>query len=226
MLVFVVCVTGCFWGGGKPAPPPQTAAPKPVEIIDLDKVLTALSETLDGMDLALIGRTPDNELGQMAAVPKDQEKENMTAGKRLDPKERDQFLAAFTERLNKIQPMSKHFGVFFDGMGGIVGFADDNRNKTKDGPEQELFKVFIDRKQKRLLAADIGVKETHHRDYPYGDFIPGSFTHRVLGTLLNDQMEKGVDTSKFSEIKVSPKDYHKKLSQRSAPQPPQPPPGK
>jgi hypothetical protein len=220
LLVAAPLLTGCLWWGDDKPATSQAPPPKPVELIDLDKVLTALSQTLEEMDLAAIGRASGKELSEMAAVPTNQAKETMVASKKLDQKSRDQFFVKFSEKLDKVQPLKRSFGVFIDPEGAIKGFDDRNRNKTKDAQEQELFKIFIDQRNKRLIASDFEAKEPHHRDYSYADFIPGSFTHTLLGSMLNDQMEKQVDTSRFAEIKISPKDYHKQASQPPAGAPP------
>jgi hypothetical protein len=222
LLVAAPLLTGCLWWGDDKAATSQAPPPKPVEIIDLDKVLAALSQTLEEMDLAAIGRASGKELSEMAAVPTSHAKETMVASKKLDQKGRDQFFAKFSEKLDKVQPLKRSFGVFIDPEGAVKGFDDQNRNKTKDAQEQELFKIIIDQRNKRLIASDFEAKGPHHRDYSYADFIPGSFSHTLLGTMLNDQMEKQVDTSRFAEIKISPKDYHKQASQPPAAPPPAP----
>lgn len=225
-LATLALLSGCLWGGGEPAKPQGATAPQPVEIIDLEKVLVSLSETLEELDLATIKTASDQQLAEMASVPqKGQERANKLRAKRLSPEERAQFIAKFSEKLNKIKPLKVTFGVLIDNEGAIRGFADQNGNREKDAQEKELFKVFFDSAHQRLIAADPEVKGPHFRDFSVGDFIPGSFSNSLLGVMWGDQMDKNVDTSRFGEFKISPKDYHAKASQPQA-APPAPPAAK
>jgi hypothetical protein len=143
----------------------------------------------------------------------------------LNQGEEEPFLTRFPGRLNKARVLSRQITVSLLPNGVILGFIDANNNKVKDGQEEDIFRISVDQQRGRVIASD--GKNAHHRDYQYGNFLDGFFTHYLLGTMLSRQQQTGFDSSKLADVKMSAAGYHKAalqaLQQQAAATPGGPP---
>ena len=111
------------------------SSPK-VEVVNLNKVLDVMMSTLDKMK---------------------KEKGDKKSADKATKEEKDKFMKEFNTlyaiALNKAKITSKPIGTVVNTDGSITGYADINKNKTKDFGETDLFKVEIDRKSTRLNSS-------------------------------------------------------------------------
>jgi len=159
----------------------------PVEVVDLNKVLDVMVTTLD------------QEQAKMGSE---------FQGKSEDPAAREEFMTRFNvkyaENLNKAKLMSQPIGTSVNKDGSISGFIDPNKNMTMDAGEQKIFIVEIDSARNRLIATD--TQRGYHRDSGFS--MAGLATGLLIGHLLSRQSAAGVNTNKFSNMKMSPQNYH------------------
>ncbi len=175
LLVFVsLLIAGCG------------SSPK-VEVVDLNKVLDIMMSTLDKMKKA---------------------KGDKKSADKATKEEKDKFMKEFNTlyaiELNKAKITSKPIGTVVNADGSITGYADINKNKTKDFGETDLFKVEIDFDRSRLIASDL--QNGYRRDHGFsmGGFVAGM----ILGNMLSRQRGAGIGGKRFSNSKMSPKNYH------------------
>jgi len=201
-----VALSGCIFGGDEP--PPKPAPPiKPAAIIDLDKVLNALTETLDETDLEKITKAGDKELEALAARPGPTAKGPIPPAKDLNQEAEGAFLGRFVNKLNAARLWSQPIGVVILGDGRIQGFADPNRNNQKDGAgEKELFTITLDEQRGRLVAFD--PINNFYRAYNYGFPDRSFFSGYLLAAMLKRQKGAGADVAGLAAATIAPPGYH------------------
>jgi len=199
-------LSGCIFGSEEPPPPPPQAI-KPVEIIDLDKALNLLAETMDESDIERITKAGDKELEALSTPPGQAAKGPLAPAKDVDPDAEKVFLGRYVNRLNGARIWSQPIGVTILGDGRIQGFADMNRNNQKDGPaEKELFVITLDEPRGRLVAFDPANK--FYRAYNYGFADRSLFSGYLLAAMLKRQRGTGADVSVLAGAIIAPPGYH------------------
>jgi len=156
-----------------------------VESVDLDKVLDVVTATLDELDA---GSTyaPSDTLEP--AVDSSVADEKMAI-----------FLVLCTEKMNDAKLISQPVGLAFLDDGAFEGFVDPNNSGTKDSGENQIFKVEIDAERNRLIASDT----QNHRESGFS--ATGLLAGLLIGSMLGRQRAAGVDTNRFKNQKMSPK---------------------
>ncbi len=223
ILLAAICIgllaglSGCGKDSGQ-----ETKAPAPkksVEVIDLDKVLKVLTETMDEMDLERIAGASDSELAALGEDSSKTGKQTLSPPMRIDEASEQKFLKKFADNLNRGKLVSEPIGVAMLPDGSIQGFTDKNKNMKKEGSDKDLFKIQIDHQRGRIVASD--TVHNYHRDHHYGHPFGGFFSGYLLGRMMSQQHSAGVDTSRLSSMPMSPKGYHdgavKKVQQAAAP---------
>jgi hypothetical protein len=216
LLVPAVLVSGCV-------------ASQPVDVVDLNKVLQALSTVLDESAAANPTASEGEAAGAkvVASDANSAEPNAATDGApsgaggvaqgtvaggdaiSRDPAKEAEFLKRYAEELNKLKVMTAPVGVSMAPGGEIVGFKDPNLNNVQDAGETKEFTVTIDPENQRLVASD---NNGHHR--PYG-YRPGGFlTGYLIGSMLSRQSSfySGPNAGArpdFRNTTMSPNDYHK-----------------
>jgi hypothetical protein len=218
--VLLIGVSGCIFDDPQPkvrpssVKQPKTRAQAGPSLIDLDEVLAVMSDTLDEMDLQRIKNASDKQLDEMSAVDVASGIGGLSSPKKLNPDQEEEFLAKFSKRLNKAKLYKTPIGVSFAKDGSLIGFADVNRNKERDGTkEKELFKIQIDQNSGRIIASD--TENKYNRDHRYYRTGPGFFTGYILGRMRDQQRNAGVDTTRFGAMKMSPEGYHRTASRKA-----------
>lgn len=215
LLVPAVLVIGCM-------PSPS------VDIVDLDKVLQALSNVLDessastpvpsgteaGSTNVLASQENTADAATATGAPSDTAgvaQGTVAGGNPIqpDPAKEAEFLKRYAAELNKLQAMASPVGVSMAPGGEIIGFKDPNLNNIQDAGETKEFTVTMDPNNQRLVASD---NNGHHR--PYG-FRPGGFlTAYLIGSMLNRQSSfysgpNAAARPDFRNTTMSPNGYHK-----------------
>lgn len=201
-------LSGCIFGGDAPPPPSAPAQPiKPVEIIDLDKVINLLAESLDETDIERITKAGDKELDALAARPGAAAKGPLAPAKDLDQEAEGAFMGRFAGKLNAARVWSQPIGVMILADGRLQGFVDPNRNNQKEGAEEkELFTIILDEQRGRVLAFD--PINNFYRALEYGVPDRSLFSGYLLAAMLKRQRPAGVDVSALAGVKVAPPGYH------------------
>ena len=165
-----------------------------VEVIDLNRVLDIMQKTLD-----------DNQATRGAEFQ----------GKGEDPEAQKAFMQSFNEQyaenLNAAKLMSQPIGTSVQADGSISGFVDPNRNMNQDAGEKQLFKVELDAERNRLIATD--TQNGYHRDHGFS--MSGLMVGMLIGHMLSGQRSAGITGSRFSNMKMSPKNYHSSAVQQA-----------
>lgn len=204
-LVLILALFGCS------SSPEQTQPVKSEtkdEIINLDKVLDVLADTLERMDLDKIANASKKELDAMATRPDTAVEENVVPVNKLDDENDLQFVNKFALALNRARVASRPVGLNILPNGAVQGFIDVNRNKRKDGDDEvEVFLIQLDRDRGRLIASD--TRNQIHRALDYGYVPRGLFTAYLLGSMLNRQRTTGFDETEFETIEIAPRGYYK-----------------
>lgn len=158
-----------------------------VEVIDLNRVLDVMVSTLDSMQAPMGSKKADDgqETPEKAAF--------MT-----------EFNGNFAADLNAAKLMSQPIGTEVNADGSITGFTDANKNMMLDGSDKKVFKVEIDAERSRLIATDL--QNGYHRDSGFS--MAGLAVGMLVGSMLSRQRGAGINSSKFSNMKMSPKNYH------------------
>jgi hypothetical protein len=158
-----------------------------VEVVDLNRVLDVMVDTLDQtqakMGSEFQGNSEDPEVRQQFM---------------------DNFNVLYAENLNAAKLMSQPIGTSVQSDGSISGFIDPNQNMTMDGSEKQIFIVEIDSERNRLIATD--TQHGYHRDHGFS--MAGLATGMLIGHLLSRQRAAGISSSRFSNMNMSPKNYH------------------
>jgi hypothetical protein len=211
-LVLILALLGCS------SSPEQTQPVKSVtkdEIINLDRVLDILADTLERMDLEKIANATKKELDAMAARPDTAVEENVVPVNRLDEDNDRQFVRKFALALDRARLISRPIGLNILPNGAVQGFIDVNRNKRKDGDDEvEIFLIQLDRDRGRLIASDS--RNQIHRALNYGYVPRGLFTAYFLGSMLNRQRTTGFDETEFEAIEIAPRGYYKTAKRAKA----------
>lgn len=215
LLVPAVLVSGCV-------------SSQSVDVVDLNKVLQALSTVLDesaaanpsaaaagAADAKVVAATANGDASASTDGATDVVGEvaqgTVSGGNAIaqDPAKEAEFLKRYAEELNKLKVMASPVGVSMAQGGEIVGFKDPNMNNVQDAGETKEFTVTIDPANQRLVASD---NNGHHR--PYG-YRPGGFlTGYLIGSMLSRQSSfySGPNAGArpdFRNTTMSPNDYHK-----------------
>ena len=121
-------------------------------------------------------------------------------------KEMGLFTKDYADQLNEFPLYEEHqVGIELREDGAFLGFVDDDENGTKDSGEAEVFTVELDSERQRLIATDLA--HGYHRDSAVrmgAGFLGGM----LLSRMLFNQGNAGVRSSRFSKMKMSPKNYH------------------
>lgn len=146
-ILFVIFSIGC-------------GSEEPVEVIDLNKVLSVMTATLDELK-----NTTVEGAGETA------ESSDTTAPKTLSDADIKLFLKQFEKNLNAANLLSMPIVTSMGKSGAISGYADKDKNGVQNGADQLLFTIEMDEKGQRLIARDI--QNNYYRDTRY-DYHPGS----------------------------------------------------
>ncbi|MCP4698140.1 MAG: hypothetical protein GY862_15000 [Gammaproteobacteria bacterium] len=185
---------------------------EPVEVIDLNKVLDVVVDSMkqtsdkqagggvagDKQDVASSAETA--ETAEPAETPKVSDAEKA--------KKMAEFLALCTENMNKAKLISKPIGLGLLKDGTIEGFVDPNKNSKKDSGEKQIFTVEIDAERNRLIATD--TQNGYRRDNVLGGMATGLLAGALIGSMLSRQRGAGVSSSRYSNMKMNDKNYHSK----------------
>lgn len=167
---------------------------QPVEVIDLNKVLDIFNATMDEFK-----QTPMEGVSATTGTitPVGMENQN--------PKYDAMFIQAFAENLNSAKLMSRPLGVGMKSDGALEGFIDPNQNLVRDTGEKQVFTIEFDSERNRLIATD-----TQNQYRRSSHFRPGGlFMGYFLGSMLGRQRSAGISPSRFSNMKMNSRDYHK-----------------
>ncbi|MGK0205546.1 MAG: hypothetical protein ACI9S9_004637 [Planctomycetota bacterium] len=153
-VIAVVCmlvITGC--GGSRR-----------IEVIDLDRVLTILDTVMktpigDGTTTVTpeAAKPAEGEIVEVARIDSADEREDLTA----------EFLTQFTSALNAAKMMSRPIGVVLESSGAMLGFTDNNGDRSKGGGDHNLFRIEVDTEKNRIIASDLQ-RPQYRRDHYYG----------------------------------------------------------
>lgn len=160
---------------------------EPSEVIDLNKVLDVMVSTLDQMQAKMGGEAGGTQPDQAAREKFMQE-----------------FNVQYALNLNEAKLLSKPLGTAVQKDGSISGFVDPNQNMQRDSGENQLFTVEIDEERSRLIATD--TQNGHRRDHGFS--LGALAAGMLIGHLLSRQRAAGVNRGKFSNMKMSPRNYH------------------
>ncbi|MEO1618878.1 MAG: hypothetical protein AAFV88_23715 [Planctomycetota bacterium] len=184
-----------------------------VEVIDLNRVLDVLVETLDAQAEA------EKKDGEPAAAGADSVATVQAGGdtatetvaiktQEPDP-ERDQaFVKDFATRLNAAKLITTPIGVKLAENGSLVGFKDANKDLQQGTGEALLFTVEIDAEGGRLIASDT---DGHYRPHGYrgGGFLTGYFIGRMMGGQNRYYSgSRAAMRPNYRNTTMSPKNYH------------------
>lgn len=169
-----------------------------VEVVDLNKVLDVMANTLDSFKTEKAEGSEVGADGKLATIdPTKENKEYM-----------NKFVTKYQSDLNALPIMkTTAVGVALNSDGSVEGYADNNKNLKKDGSEKPLFKVEIDAERSRLIATDL--QNSYRRDRNWIFPVAGGFlAGYLMSSFLGRQKAAGVNTSRFGRMKMSPKSYH------------------
>jgi hypothetical protein len=158
-----------------------------VEVVDLNRVLDVMADTLDQTQAKMGSEFEGNSEDPVVR------QEYM-----------EQFNVLYAENLNAAKLMSTPVGTSVQSDGSISGFNDPNQNMTMDGSERQIFIVEIDAERNRLIATD--TQNGYHRDHGFS--MAGLAAGMLIGHLLSRQRAAGITGSRFSNMTMSPKNYH------------------
>lgn len=167
-----------------------------VEVIDLNKVLDVMIATIDQLADNKVEGADENANAEEVLAAADADNSAVSG----------EFLTTYTKNLNDAKVMTKPVGTVMRSDGAIEGFQDNNADGKKDAGEQQLFTVEIDAERSRLIATD--TQNAYHRDSGF-HIRPGSlFMGYMLGSMLSRQRASGISPARYSNMKMSPKNYH------------------
>ena len=159
-----------------------------VEMVDLDKVLDIISDTLDSLaNTSIDDGTVDQSTGTVEAI----------APEKINPEHEQLFLSTLEDNLNAAQLISDPIDAAMKADGSISG--------TNAATGKELFTVDFDVENNRLIATDTQNSYRRDRGFPVG----GMFMGYMMGSMLGRQRAAGISPSRYSNMKMNPKGYHK-----------------
>ncbi len=165
-----------------------------VDVIDLNKVLSVMTATLDKMKKEHGNKTIDQN----------------------DPIAKQKFMKEFNTRfakdLNAAKMISKPIGTRIEADGSVLGFTDTNKNMVRDYGDRPIFKIEIDIARNRLIATDL--QYGYRRDSHFSG-MSGLVTGMIIGSLLSRQRSFGITGSRFSNMRMSPRNYHSSAVSRA-----------
>lgn len=169
---------------------------EPIDVADLNQVLNELAASLAQLD----AHSADQQGQKLAAITADEEH---TA-------DRQAFLDAFANNLNRIDMISQPFGVVMVESGDLFGFGDLNSDNRRDNGEETFFRVQLDENNERLIASD---GEGHFRDHAYDAKGMRHYTLQLIGTMLGRKQayytgHAAAMRPAFGPLEMSPKDYY------------------
>lgn len=162
-----------------------------VEMVDLDKVLDIMANTLD----SLANTSIDDVVVDQSTVAVD-----AIAPEQQNPEYEQLFLTTFESNLNAAQLISDPIVAAMKADGSVTG-----TNATNG---KELFTVEIDAETNRLIATDTQNSYRRDRGFPVG----GIFMGYMMGSMLGRQRAAGIAPSRFSNMKMNQKGYYKSAS--------------
>jgi hypothetical protein len=191
----------------------------PVDVVDLDKVLTALVAVLDEgakTGNAIEGTGDAGGTATLAASSVSAEVSTTAEIQQIEPEKQDlameaSFLTKFAAKLNEVKAMESPVGVAMTSGGEIIGFKDPNLNNVQDFGEEKEFSVTIDPSNKRLVASD---NNGYHRPHGYGFSPSGMMMGYMLGSMMGRQGSfysgpMAAAKPNFNNTTMSPPNYHK-----------------
>lgn len=172
------------------------------EVVDLNKVLDVFASTMDEKDIKQVAAADITE-----ETPEAQNFKQISAAEESKA-DLDDFITDFSINLNKAKLASFPIAVNYTGSGAIQGYRDNNSNFKKDSGERALFLIEVDNERSRIVATD--TQNGYHRDYSYRSRWHGGgfFTGMFLGSMMGRQSRSGIFSSRFSNMKMSSKNYY------------------
>ncbi len=157
-----------------------------VEMVDLDRVLDIMAETIESLEerpgnVSLVA----NE--SIMAIDPDHQSSEKT----------DLFLVTFENNLNSANLISDPIRPVMDSGGTVVGY----NGRT----DQKLFTIELDSERNRMIATDTQNSYRRDRGFPMG----GMFMGYMMGSMLGRQRFSGISPSRYSNMKMNKKGYHK-----------------
>ncbi|MGI9518667.1 MAG: hypothetical protein ACR2NP_16540 [Pirellulaceae bacterium] len=169
---------------------------EPIDVADLNQVLNELAASLAQLD----AHAADQQSQKLVGITADEE----------NTVDRQAFLDAFANNLNRIELISQPFGVVMVDSGDLFGFGDLNSDNRRDQGEVTFFRVQLDEDNDRLIASD---GEGHFRDHDYDAKRMRHYTFQLIGTMLGRKRAYYVGHAaplrpEFGPLEMSPKDYY------------------
>ncbi len=161
------------------------------ELVDLDRVLDITMATLDSLNGTQIEGISTDSLEAITTENQNPQLDSL-------------FLATYGENLNRAQLISDPIRPALEEDGSINGY--------NDVTNQKLFSIEIDSESNRLIATDVQNSYRRESHFPFG----GMFMGYMLGSMLGRQRAAGISPSKYSNMKMNKKGYHKTASTKSA----------
>lgn len=182
-------------------------------LINLDTVLDVFVQTYQQLD-ARTARDDVESGGNSAPVGGP-----IVPVTEAKPELDEQFLTAFRRNLNSHSSASlgiaPPLGVYRAADGSIRGFRDPNNNTKRDAGEAEIFEIYVDIAQNRVIATD--KQNNYTRDHRYHSGSGGFFMAYWLGRMSAAHTRAGVTSSTLASRSVAPRGYHTNvMRQRTA----------
>ncbi len=104
----------------------------------------------------------------------------------------EKFADELAYNLNTLEPRvyPGPVGVTYASDGSFEGYHDENRDKSRNSGEQDLFKIEIDAENQRLIASD----ENNVSDHSFAGMGMGLLAGMLIGNMMSRQRAAGVDT--------------------------------
>ena len=167
-----------------------------VEVIDLNTVLDVMVQTMDQLAETPVENATEGENPEDVVAVAESDNAEVT----------HTFLTTYAKNLNDAKVMSKPVGVSMRADGAIEGFTDADGDGAMGTSDKQLFTVEIDQERSRLIATD--TQNSYHRDHGFRISPGGLFMGYMLGSMLHRQRASGIAPSRFSNMKMSPSNYH------------------
>lgn len=171
-----------------------------VTMVDLDKVLEVFEATLNEKTAAPAKKADDKQppAGGQAGIQPVANDQAKTAA----------FLKKFATNLNAKKMIEEPIGVQMAADGTIIGFVDKNKDMKKLGAdEKELFKIFLDAKNNRVVASQTVENQTYNRDRRYRYRPGGFFMGYMLGNMMSRRSSYGARAAAIPRT-MSPRGYY------------------
>ncbi|MEW6348139.1 MAG: hypothetical protein AB1646_03700 [Thermodesulfobacteriota bacterium] len=236
MCAVAVMMVGC--GADRiPDSPISGSGAARAELIDLDKVLKIMADTIKELEpkkaadstgpktdaaidkqetpKAPTARDTIKELEPKKAADSTGPKTDTATEKQETPKtptaqnkiKEKEFVTKFAENLNQAAVYSKPIGVAMLQNGTVQGFEDPNKNNTKDGSDEKELFKVQFDDKQKRLVASD--RNGYHRDHSFGMGMGGFFMGYLLASMMNRHQAAGLNPNRFDNTKMSQPGYHK-----------------